>query len=263
MMQAPDAVELARELAAPARRLGTLTLGAVVLVLVVLALCVWPLLPALTSAPGKAPVPVPEETLAKSVEEFDRQLASAAERVNARAPFGVVKVAPRAEPAAAVAARYAGPQLVGMAAGEAWFAEGRRIKVGETDAGVTVLGLDPPWGAKVRWGGGEFTVSLFDRAPISLSQPLSVWQGAPPPPPPAPRPAAAVVAPQAAPGGPPGTGSGPPGPPPIPPQGLPPSPPANGDGQPVPVPPPPTDEPGEPAPQPQPEPEAPPVRPNP
>lgn len=219
MMQASDIVGIVRDLLLPARRLGTLTLAAVAAVALLLVMSAWPILGALRAAPGKAPTPVADEVLDKSADEFNKMLASSADRINARAPFGAVRVAAKPEPKAAVATRYGGPALVGMAADEAWFAEGKRIKVGATEFGISVLALDPPWGAKVLWGGGEFIVSLFDRAPISMSQPLSVWQGAPPPPPPPAPPKPAVPAPVAAAGAVAG-----PGQPPAPGQAAPPGP---------------------------------------
>ncbi|MFN0011145.1 MAG: hypothetical protein ACKVS8_05810 [Phycisphaerales bacterium] len=249
MMPASDLVGVVQDLSAPARRLGTLAIAAIVATLILLALCAWPLLPALTAAPGRSPSPVPAEVLAKSQTDFDAAIAQAADRINARAPFGAVRVPEKEAPKPAVAARYAGPALVGMAADEAWFADGKRVKLGATDFGVSVLALDPPWGARVLWSGAEFSVSLFDRNPLNLSQPMSVWQGAPPPapitPPSPPKPA---TAPAPVPGNPPpGAANAPPPQPqtfPVPAQGfpVPPPPPADGDGdnqQPAPPPPPP------------------------
>ncbi len=250
MMPASDLVGVVQDLLSPGRRLGTLALAAIVATLILLTLCAWPLLPALTAAPGRSPAPVPAEVLARSQTDFDTALAQSADRISARAPFGAVRVPDKAAPKPALAAHYAGPALVGMAADEAWFADGKRVKLGATDFGISVVALDPPWAARVLWSGAEFNVSLFDRNPVNLSQPMSVWQGAPPPPPlPLPKPAAAPA--PTVPGIPQPAGANvvplQPQPLPVPPQGFPVPPPApsdgDGDNQPPapPPPPPPTD----------------------
>lgn len=59
--------------------------------------------------------------------------------------------------------RYGGPSIIAMINGAVWFSDGQRLATGESGRGVEVVSIDPPWGAKVRWQGAEFDVSLFAR----------------------------------------------------------------------------------------------------
>ena len=173
-------------LLSPGRRVGTL----VVLVGGVTAvICVWTTLSlqAARSIPvTQAPRPVAEDRLDKSKAAYDVMLANAVETINARAPFGQIKVATKVkEPAKPlVPSSYGGPELTGIADNHAWFRDGKRIKLGDEMAGLKVLSLDPPWSAQLRWAGGEYKVKLFDRSLANLTQSMGVWLGAPPPPPP-------------------------------------------------------------------------------
>jgi hypothetical protein len=205
----PD--QVAKALLAPSRRLGVACVVALALLAALIVYATLPLLRIAAEAGGPAPVPVPEEKLKPKRAAFDAQLAAAAEAVNTRQPFGQIRVAARPAPPPerkpTAPTRYGGPGLIGMADNAAIFAEGKKVRVGETNSNVTLISLEPPWNARVLWQGAEFTISLFDRAGANLAQPLSAWQGAPPPPPPPPPPtpaAAAPPAPGAAPGTPPG-----------------------------------------------------------
>jgi len=101
--------------------------------------------------------------------------------------------------------RYGGPALIAMVNGAAWFADGRRLAVGDDpDAGLAVLSLSPPWSARVRWQGAEFDVGLFDRSPMLRdgASPASAPSSSPPSRPSrdaAPQPAPAASEPPAAP----------------------------------------------------------------
>jgi len=221
-MTTAQLTSLLRSATAPGRRLGLLALVALSVTLAWMLYTLVPLLLAPLSTPGAAPQAVPEATLVKNEAAAQQLLADASARVVARAPFGQVRVAER--PAAAKASspnKYAGPNIVGMVDQAVWFADGKRLKPGESAGeSLTVVAVDAPWSAKLRWMGGEFTVPLFDRSPISLSQPMSVWLGPPPPPSiaaPTTRPATTPITPPA-----PGPGGPPPGGPGAPPIQLPP-----------------------------------------
>lgn len=198
-------------LLSPSRRVGTLVVlaGGVTAVI-----CVWTTLSlqAARSIPvTQAPRPVAEDRLDKSKAAYDVMLATAIETINARAPFGQIKVATKVkEPAKPlVPSSYGGPELTGIADNYAWFRDGKRIKLGEEMAGLKVLSLDPPWSAQLRWAGGEYKVKLFDRSIANLTQSMGVWLGAPPPPPPVTPPPPPTPAPSARPSGPNGPGSPP------------------------------------------------------
>lgn len=60
-------------------------------------------------------------------------------------------------------ARYGGPEMVAMMGDVVWFANDKRLRVGEEDSGVTVVSTTPPWTAKLLWRGIEFDVQLFER----------------------------------------------------------------------------------------------------
>lgn len=168
----------------PGRRLGLAALVAAGLTLAWMLYTLVPLLLAPLSSPGAAPKAVPEATLAQKQAGFTKLLADSTARITDRAPFGQIRVAtpaPAARPTTPT--RYGGPNIVAMVDNAVWFADGRRLKVGESSGeSLSVLEVNAPWSAKLRWSGGEFTVSLFDRSPINLSQPMSVWLGPPPPP---------------------------------------------------------------------------------
>lgn len=224
-MNSQDLELFARQLVAPARRLGTIALCGSAIALGVFAWSGLPLLGSLVSSTGNPVESVPAEKLTKKQAEFGALLASSSEGIIAREPWGKVsigKAKPRDSGPAPVPTKYAGPAIVGLMSDTVWFADGKHIRVGESSeglSGVTVLEAHPPWSAKVRWMKGEFTVSLFDRDPLKWAQPMTVWSG-PPPAPPTPEPPkpgtgpATAVAGGAAPGGPaPAPGAAPAAPP--------------------------------------------------
>jgi len=186
---------------APSRRLGAAVVAAIVAALVIVLYSTAPLLTASQIETQPAPGPVASDRLASRKKVFDESLAKATETIASRAPFGQIKkptrptVVERRDP---VPSSYGGPALVGIAENAAWFADGKRIKIGEENSGRKVVALDPPWYAKVQWSGGEYTVKLFDRHSAILSQPMSVWLGATPPTPEPPKPTPPPAAPPAA-----------------------------------------------------------------
>ncbi len=180
-------------------------LAAIVVLLLtasVLAYATWPLVSAYAIKPGPAPKPVDEAKLTAKLAEYNELLTKSTAAVVKRAPFGETKVEVKARPVdkPKVVDKYSGPALVGIVEDFAWFGDGKRIKLGEESGDIKVLALDPPWAAKLAYKGAEFKVTLFDRNPISLTQSMSVWMGAPPPEPPKPPPAPVAAAPGVAPG---------------------------------------------------------------
>ncbi len=204
-----------REAASPRRQLGLVVL---VVVIAVGALAVWTALPLLELpfiSPGQPPAPVGEAALIKKQEAFAQLLAKSRDAVTAREPFGRLSgQRPPPTPSGPVTPRtYGGPGIIGMADNTVWFADGKKVRPGDTvdSGGVTVIELDAPWSAKVRWRGADFTVAFFERDPARFAQPISVWHGAPPPAPAPAKPDATTAA--APPPGPPGAPGQPGGPP--------------------------------------------------
>jgi hypothetical protein len=82
----------------------------------------------------------------------------------------------RAEPPKPVAppkppgppANYGGPRPAGVIADMLVLPGGRTVKVGETGEGITVVAIMPPDEVRLKWSGGEYTVSLRDKFDTSV-----------------------------------------------------------------------------------------------
>ncbi|CAN5813475.1 hypothetical protein BH11PLA1_BH11PLA1_16960 [soil metagenome] len=100
----------------------------------------------------------------------DDALHAAEKRVDERSPFYPLKPKP-VEPPRNLPRVYGGPALIAIYGDSAWFDDGQRIALHETNAesGVEIVELTPPWGAKVKWHGGDFTLDLFKRESAALS----------------------------------------------------------------------------------------------
>lgn len=97
----------------------------------------------------------------------------------------------RAEPPKPVAppkppgppATYGGPRPTGVIADMLVLAGGRTVKVGESGDGVTVVAILPPDEVRLKWSGGEYTVSLrekFDTSVLSSGSSGSIGRTNPP-----------------------------------------------------------------------------------
>lgn len=113
-----------------------------------------------------------EQNEQKQLDAFSERLNRYTAQVNGRSLF----VAPRAVAAADTPpipepetreplrpTRYAGPSVIAMINGAAWFSNGKRVAIGEEADGVRVLSLNAPWSVHVLWEGVEFDVGLFER----------------------------------------------------------------------------------------------------
>lgn len=67
-------------------------------------------------------------------------------------------------------ARYEGPQLIAIFDNQAWFGDGIRLAVGDDFNDLEILELTPPWDARVRWKGVEFTLDLFQKDKLVLPE---------------------------------------------------------------------------------------------
>lgn len=149
-------------LAAP---LGVIAACALFLALVLVVYVSLPVLSAATTPVTKPDFTPPSKTERESeIKRAESTLKLAGERVAARSPFYPLKPkqpdAPRNTPRV-----YGGPDLVAIYDSSAWFRDGRRLKIDDTsDSTLSVISVNPPWGAKVRWMGAEFDITLFERS---------------------------------------------------------------------------------------------------
>ncbi|MEY4833376.1 MAG: hypothetical protein RL527_1589 [Planctomycetota bacterium] len=65
-------------------------------------------------------------------------------------------------------ANYGGPRPTGVVADMLILAGGRTVKVGESGDGVTVVAILPPDEVRLKWSGGEYTVSLREKFDTSV-----------------------------------------------------------------------------------------------
>lgn len=155
-------------------RLGAAVLAIVVVTAALLLLAIRPLF-SLVSTPAIAHAEPP----AAAPATFSEDLRLALDRFRGRSLFFIP--APPPPPAPVVRdpverippgppARYGGPALIALMSDVAWFADGRRLAVGDnSDGDLAVLEISPPWYARVAWAGGEYTVTLFDRTGLTSS----------------------------------------------------------------------------------------------
>lgn len=146
------------------RLIGATAIAIAVLCLLALAVWAWRSTSSLRQPPVAAIDPISDKDVQAKRSAFSQQLASAATKIKDRSPF-VVPLPPE-PPKPKVPPKYAGPALVGVAGGQVFFADGKRIGLGETKDGIEVLSLNAPWSVRLRWSGGEYDVALLDRQPV-------------------------------------------------------------------------------------------------
>ena len=145
-------------------RLGVIMLGALVLTVALGVYITWPLIQTnLTPTQEIAFTGIDAKEKTTRESRADATLRSAGERLVNRSPFYPLK--PQApEVPRNLPRTYGGPTLIAIYGDTAFFDDSTRLRVGAATLGdVQVLALNPPWSAKVRWRGGEFTVTLFER----------------------------------------------------------------------------------------------------
>ncbi|MCC6229282.1 MAG: hypothetical protein IT432_08660 [Phycisphaerales bacterium] len=138
----------------------------VVLVFPVIAMVGTLLTPA--ASPSAAQNTRRQEMLKKFEESSERSLA----QTSGRSLF-VIPAAPRpprndAPPAVSDTtprppSAYGGPALAAIINDTVWFSDGTRLKPGENaDKSLSVVRVDPPWGATIKYRGVDFPVTLFE-----------------------------------------------------------------------------------------------------
>ncbi|MCK4871984.1 MAG: hypothetical protein KAS72_04585 [Phycisphaerales bacterium] len=67
-----------------------------------------------------------------------------------------------------VPSSYGGPNIIAMVGNEVWFDDDTRISAGEALGDLEVVSVRTPWSAHLRWRGGEFEATLFDRSESAI-----------------------------------------------------------------------------------------------
>jgi len=153
-------------------RAGQAALVVIVLAIVVLAFPVVAMVGTLltpAASPSAAQDTRRQEMLKKFEESSERSLA----QTSGRSLFVIPAAprAPRSDPPPTVTdttprppASYGGPALAAIINDTVWFSDGTRLRAGQdADKPLSVVKVDPPWGATIKYRGVDFPVTLFER----------------------------------------------------------------------------------------------------
>jgi len=149
---------------------GTLALGAMVLALVFVGVTGWALVRDAAMLRPESVAPAEAEVQEGYESAMEERLAQVRGRSMFFVPPAPAEVAeeveetPEDEGPAPKPTRYAGPDIVAVVNGAVWFANERRVAVGEEGGGVRVVSVDgSPWSVRLEWRGEEFDVQVFER----------------------------------------------------------------------------------------------------
>jgi len=152
-------------------RAGQAAIFIIIIAIVLLAFPVLALVGTLmtpAASPSAAQSTRQQEMLKKFEESSEHSLA----QTSGRSLF-VIPAAPRAprnDPPTTVTdttprppSAYGGPALAAIINDTVWFSDGTRLKPGENaDKSLSVVKVDPPWGATIKYRGVDFPVTLFE-----------------------------------------------------------------------------------------------------
>lgn len=152
-------------------RAGQAAVFVIIIAIVLLAFPVLALVGTLmtpAASPSAAQSTRQQEMLKKFEESSEHSLA----QTSGRSLF-VIPAAPRAprnDPPTTVTdttprppSAYGGPALAAIINDTVWFSDGTRLKPGENaDKSLSVVKVDPPWGATIKYRGVDFPVTLFE-----------------------------------------------------------------------------------------------------
>lgn len=153
----------------PVGRLAALAVAACT---VILAVSLWHFSTSVLSAnaPAAASAGATQGLTAAYESAFGRYLAQIAGRSLFIVPGAprradpIVEKAPEPQKGPDKPTSYDGSPIIAMVLDTVWFADGKRLSVGEDPKDDTeVLEVQAPWDAVLRWKGEKFTVSLFAR----------------------------------------------------------------------------------------------------
>ncbi|MCU0688977.1 MAG: hypothetical protein MUE97_04470 [Phycisphaerales bacterium] len=148
--------------------IGLAVLAVALFVVIVLGWWAWWATAPMRMAKMEVVEPISEKDVLARRSAFGQQLASAGGRLVERSPFAPPKPPEPEKPK--IPPRYAGPAVVGVAGGQVFFADGKRIAVGVERDGIKVLSLDAPWSVRLGWSGGEYDVTLLERRPVRFDE---------------------------------------------------------------------------------------------
>lgn len=123
--------------------------------------------------PTPKPIADPGKT-EKQIEQYAAMLDGSVKQADGRTLF-ILPINPKAAAEAPVQevaevpkepptpTTYGGPGVIAFINGTVWFDNGAQLSTGEERDGVSVVGMSPPWDARLRWRGVEFTVPLFEK----------------------------------------------------------------------------------------------------
>ncbi len=109
---------------------------------------------------------------AARIESFRASFEDHLAQINGRSMFFIPPAPPPPAPVAEnkepgeppAPSKYGGPAVIAMINGAVWFDNGTRLRADEAaSAGLRVITVNSPWGARIEWSGGEWDVPLFDR----------------------------------------------------------------------------------------------------
>lgn len=164
-------------------RAGKVGLAIIALAIIVLASPVLAMIGSLLT-PAASPTGAQDSRRQEMLKKFEESSERSLAQTNGRSLF-VIPAAPRpprndppptpTDTTPHPPSSYGGPAIAAIINDTVWFSDGTRLKPGENaDKPLSVVRLDPPWGATVRYRGVDFAVTLFERDKTVI----------PPPPPP-------------------------------------------------------------------------------
>jgi len=156
-------------------------IGASALALAIFATAIVPVARAVFANTPRDPLAVSEQ--AERVQAYHASYDTSRAQINGRSMFFIPpepppapkpkpKSKPRKDPPPPPPpATYGGPKVIAVVFDQVWFANGKKIRVGESSDDLEVIANDAaPWTVKVRWKDVEFDVEIFKRTARKLLQ---------------------------------------------------------------------------------------------
>jgi hypothetical protein len=167
--------------------LGIAALAACALAVALAASAVYSAASALFVPSARALVSAQDEKANEAAASFAKSIDDNAAQFNGRSVFFIPSAPPppppppppprddpEPEPAPAPSkpSSYGGPALLAMLSDTIWFANGKKLKIGESDAdsGTKLLSVEAPWSAEIEYKGVAFKVPLFARDDVVIKK---------------------------------------------------------------------------------------------
>lgn len=167
--------------------LGIAALGASSLAVAFVAGAVYSAATALFVPSARALVTAQDEKANEAAASFAKSIDDNAAQFNGRSVFFVPSAPPppppppppprdepepETPPPPSKPSSYGGPALLAMLSDTIWFANGKKLKIGESDAdsGTKLISVEAPWSAEIEYKGVAFKVPLFARDDVVLKK---------------------------------------------------------------------------------------------